>query len=117
MTSPKKAKKLLLRRLKAGGIGLLTVVLLFFGVRLCSRGGEEILGDAGEAVDPGNMYGFSLAEFAPTRYQVKEGQAFGQVMDELGVPYPKVAQLLDLSKGIFNPRRWRAGDAFGSSVR
>lgn len=112
MTSPKKAKKLLLRRLKAGGIGLLTVVLLFFGVRLCSGGSEELLGDTGEAVDPGNMYGFSLAEFAPTRYQVKEGQAFGQVMDELGVPYSKVAELLDLSKGVFNPRRWRAGDAY-----
>ena len=111
MTSPKKAKKVLARRLKAGGLGLLAVILLFTLVRFCGSNSDEVLGDTGEAVDPGNMYGFSLAEFAPTRYQVKEGQAFGQVMDELGVPYPKVAELLELSKGVFNPRRWRAGDA------
>ena len=113
MTSPKKSKKRLVRRAKAGGMGVLFVTILYFLVRACTGSGEDpFLGDSGEVVDPGSMYGISLAEYAPTRYLVKEGQAFGQVMDELGVPYPKVANLLEMAKGTFNPRRWRAGDAY-----
>ncbi len=113
MTSPKKSKKQLIRRAKAGGIGLLAVTLLYFLVRACSGDSSlDALGDQGEAVDPGNMYGISLADYSPSRYLVKDGQAFGSVMDELGVPYPAVAELLNLSKGSFNPRRWRAGDAY-----
>ncbi|MFM1884668.1 MAG: hypothetical protein RL168_852, partial [Bacteroidota bacterium] len=113
MTAAKKAQKRLRRRILAGSVGALAVMVLFFLVRACgSSSGDQGFGDSGEAVDPGNMYGFSLAEYAPTRYQVKDGQAFGQVMDELGVPYPKVANLLEMSKGTFNPRRWRAGDAY-----
>ena len=113
MTSPKKSKKRLVLRAKAGGMGVLFVTILYFLVRACTGSGEDpFLGDSGEVVDPGSMYGISLAEYAPTRYLVKEGQAFGQVMDELGVPYPKVANLLEMAKGTFNPRRWRAGDAY-----
>jgi murein DD-endopeptidase MepM/ murein hydrolase activator NlpD len=113
MATAKSSKKHTRRRLKAGAFGLLAVTLLFFLVRFCSQSQpKDAFVDGGEAVDPGSLYGFSLADFAPTRHVVKEGQAFGQVMDELGVPYPKVANLLSLSKDVFNPRRWRAGDAY-----
>ena len=113
MTAAKKAQKRMRRRLMAGATGVLAVITLFFLVRSCGSSSDgQGFGEIGEAVDPGNMYGISLAEYAPTRYLVKEGQAFGQVMDELGVPYPKVANLLEMAKGTFNPRRWRAGDAY-----
>ncbi len=113
MTSHKKSKKLLLRRAKAGGLGVLAVSILYLFVRSCSGVVDgALLVDSGEVVDPGSMYGISLANFVPTRYIVKEGQAFGQVMDELGVPYPTVANLLEQSRDVFNPRRWRAGDAY-----
>ena len=113
MTAAKKAQKHMRRRLIAGASGVLAVIALFLLVRACGSSIDgQGFGESGEAVDPGNMYGFSLAEYAPTRYLVKDGQAFGQVMDVLGVPYPKVANLLQMSKGTFNPRRWRAGDAY-----
>ncbi len=113
MTSSKKFKKRLTRSLKAGALGVLAVTLLYFMVRACSGEGALLLpGDSGEVVDPGSMYGISLADYAPTRYIVKEGQAFGSVMDEIGVPYSTISDLLNRSKDVFNPRRWRAGDAY-----
>lgn len=113
MTSSKKFKKRLTRSLKAGALGVLAVTLLYFMVRACSGEGALLLpGDSGEVVDPGSMYSISLADYAPTRYIVKEGQAFGSVMDEIGVPYSTISDLLNRSKDVFNPRRWRAGDAY-----
>ena len=62
--------------------------------------------------EPRYLYGLSLAEYQATRYTVAKDEAFGSVMDGLGIPYRRVMKLLDISKGMFNDRRWRFGDRY-----
>jgi len=62
--------------------------------------------------EPRYLYGLSLAEYQATRYTVAKDEAFGSVMDGLGIPYRRVMKLLDISKGMFNDRRWRFGDQY-----
>ena len=113
MKGSKKAKKRILRYTIGGLIGVGLITLLFVLIKSQDTGLLDSNPPVeGEAIDPGNMFGFSLADYAPMRYQVNEGETFGQVMDQLGVPYSDVVELLKLAEGQFDPRRWRSGDAY-----
>jgi len=94
------------------GIALLVIWLLWS--LLSPLVGDDVMGSNSdsEAVDPGIMYGISLANHQPKRFVVKSGQAFGSVLDRLGVDYPSISTLLEKGKEHFDPRRWRAGDTY-----
>ena len=94
------------------GIALLVIWLLWS--LLSPLVGDDVMGSPSdsEAVDPGIMYGISLANHQPKRFVVKSGQAFGSVLDRLGVDYPSISTLLEKGKEHFDPRRWRAGDTY-----
>ncbi|MFL2581361.1 MAG: peptidoglycan DD-metalloendopeptidase family protein, partial [Schleiferiaceae bacterium] len=57
-------------------------------------------------------YGISLGEYSANKYLVKKDEAFGNVMDNLGIPYRRVLRLLEISKKEFDPRMWRYGDKY-----
>jgi len=95
-----------------GGGGLFVLWLIWRLISSVTGDGDFMLMGEGEAVDPGTMYGVSLGEYEPQRFVVKDGQAFGNVLDDLGVPYRTVMNLLDMGEDDFDARRWRAGDAY-----
>jgi murein DD-endopeptidase MepM/ murein hydrolase activator NlpD len=68
--------------------------------------------DRGEEVDPGFLFGYSLREFDAKRYEVGEGETFGGLMDAWGIDAVTVDALLEKGSEDFNPRKWRAGDAY-----
>lgn len=91
------------------GLGLILSLWLLARILPGSVGGSEA---EGEAVDPGFLFGYSLREFDAKRYEVGDGETFGGLMDTWGIDAVKVDELLQKGFEDFNPRKWRAGDAY-----
>jgi murein DD-endopeptidase MepM/ murein hydrolase activator NlpD len=80
-------------------------------MRSCS-GGSSFSESFNLKTEPKNIYGISLGEYSANKYLVKKDEAFGTVMDNLGIPYRRVLRLLEISKKEFDPRMWRYGDKY-----
>ena len=91
------------------GLGLVLSLWLLAKV-LPSVGDPESA--AGEEVDPGFLFGYSLKDYDAQRFEVGDGETFGGLMNSWGISASTVNDLLVLGKDDFNPRKWRAGDAY-----
>ena len=114
MESPQSPRRKVKPKALAIVCGLALLVIWLLWSLLSPLVGDDVMGSRSdsEAVDPGVMYGISLANHQPKRFVVKSGQAFGSVLDRLGVDYPSISTLLEKGKEHFDPRRWRAGDVY-----
>lgn len=93
------------------GIFISLFIFLWLLIKLCG-GGLNLSSKTDEAKNSKRLFGISLNEYAATKYTVGKGEAFGSILDDLGIPYRRVMRLLDISKGEFNPRMWRFGDRY-----
>ena len=95
----------------AVAIGLSLILSLWLLARVLPSSSASAEAE-GEEVDPGFLFGYSLREYDAKRYEVGEGETFGGLMDSWGVDAVKVDELLQKGSEDFNPRKWRAGDAY-----
>ncbi|MDG1881927.1 MAG: peptidoglycan DD-metalloendopeptidase family protein [Schleiferiaceae bacterium] len=94
-------------------LGIFISLFIFLWLIIKSLGGGlNLSSKIDEAKNPKRLFGISLNEYSPTKYTVEKGEAFGSVLDDLGISYRRVMRLLDISKGEFNPRMWRFGDRY-----
>ena len=94
-------------------LGIFISLFIFLWLIIKSFGGGlNLSSKIDEAKNPKRLFGISLSEYSATKYTVGKGEAFGSVLDDLGIPYRRVMRLLDISKGEFNPRMWRFGDRY-----
>lgn len=107
----KNHKKRVLPIWLAVSIGLGLVLGLWILTKLLASDFDTASAD-GEEVDPGFLFGYSLKDFEAQRYEVASGETFGGLMNSWGVGSSTVGTLLQLGKDDFNPRKWRAGDAY-----
>jgi murein DD-endopeptidase MepM/ murein hydrolase activator NlpD len=107
----KHPKKRVLPIWLAVSIGLGLVLSLWLLAKALPAAGDPASA-AGEEVDPGFLFGYSLKEYDAQRFEVGEGETFGGLMNSWGVAAGTVDQLLKLGTNDFNPRKWRAGDAY-----
>jgi murein DD-endopeptidase MepM/ murein hydrolase activator NlpD len=107
----KSPKKRVLPIWLAVSIGLGLVLSLWLLAKVLPSS-SETAENVGEEVDPGFLFGYSLREYDAQRYEVASGETFGGLMNSWGVGASTVDQLLTLGRDAFNPRKWRAGDAY-----
>ena len=94
-------------------MGIFILLFIFSWGLIKSCDGELNLSSKIEAAkNPKKIFGISLNEYSAEKNTVQKGEAFGTVLDDLGIPYRRVMKLLDVSKGEFNPRMWRHGDHY-----
>jgi murein DD-endopeptidase MepM/ murein hydrolase activator NlpD len=107
----KHPKKRVLPIWLAVSIGLGLVVSLWLLAKVLPSTGDPESA-AGEEVDPGFLFGYSLKDYNAQRFEVGDGETFGGLMNSWGIAAGTVDQLLKLGNDDFNPRKWRAGDAY-----
>ena len=93
------------------GVTSLFFLLIWVLARSCA-GGSSLSESFNLKTEPKKVYGISLGEYSANKYLVKKDEAFGNVMDNLGIPYRRVLRLLEISKKEFDPRMWRYGDKY-----
>ena len=93
------------------GVTVLFFLLIWVLIRSCA-GGRSFSESFNLKIEPKKIYGISLGEYSANKYLVKKDEAFGNVMDNLGIPYRRVLRLLEISKKEFDPRMWRYGDKY-----
>ena len=94
-------------------LGIFILLFIFSWGLIKSCDGELNLSSKIEAAkNPKKIFGISLNEYSAEKNTVQKGEAFGTVLDDLGIPYRRVMKLLDVSEGKFNPRMWRHGDHY-----
>ena len=109
--SKKNSKKRVLPVWLAVSIGLGLVLSLWLLTKVLPSVVDPA-SDAGEELDPGYLFGYSLKEYSAQRFEVGDGETFGGLMNSWGITSSTVNDLLVLGKDDFNPRKWKAGDAY-----
>ena len=89
----KHSKKRVLPIWLAVSIGLGLVLSLWLLAKVLPAAGDPESA-AGEEVDPGFLFGYSLKDFDAQRFEVGEGETFGGLMNSWGIAAGTVDELL-----------------------
>ena len=91
-------------------LGVLTIPIYYF-LRPESTPEEEP--DICEDVNlPIEVYGINVDSLEVTVGKVKENQSLSEILDPYGVGYPKILELINNSRDVYNVKRLRAGDDY-----
>ena len=68
--------------------------------------------NVGEAVVPEMKYGLDISRYDVEPGEIKKGEFFGSIMDDLGVDANQVQKILKASSGVFDARKIKLGSQY-----
>jgi murein DD-endopeptidase MepM/ murein hydrolase activator NlpD len=92
--------------------GLLLLLLIVFSCKEEKNSTEpELKDEIAEALPsvPTEKFGFNLNDFQVVEDTIRQGESFGELMTDNKVEYPKIFQVSEKFREIFDARRIRAG--------
>ena len=94
--------------------GSILLVGLLFIAPACKRdkAPAPVVQQVPEPPKPVYEYGFNLLEYNIIKDTLKQGDTFGAILNNHGVPTERVAKIADLSKELIRPRNFKAGQAY-----
>ena len=94
--------------------GSILLVGLLFVAPACKRdkAPAPVVQQVPEPPKPVYEYGFNLLEYNIIKDTLKQGDTFGAILNNHGVPTERVAKIADLSKEVIRPRNFKAGQAY-----
>ena len=87
----------------------LTLLIYGCGDRDKKKGSEAI---AVEQIPPNIKYGFDLNNYRVVNKKIKRGDTFGSILEENGIDYPEVYNILQKIKNKVNVRRINVGKSY-----
>jgi murein DD-endopeptidase MepM/ murein hydrolase activator NlpD len=62
--------------------------------------------------DPPRLYGINLDSFTRETYTIKRNQFLGTILQQYGVPWPVISQVIDSASNLFDIRKIKAGNNY-----
>ena len=93
----------------------LLTLLLFLVLISCNNSGEESTNETTMTeikVQPNLYYGIDLNNFELRENKIKRGDTFGKILEENGIDYPQVYNILEAIKGNVNVRKLNLGKPY-----
>tara|TARA_B100000963_G_scaffold360484_1_gene391537 strand:+ start:1458 stop:2726 length:1269 start_codon:yes stop_codon:yes gene_type:complete len=96
---------------------LLNIISLFFVVTLLCCKNEKKIPKPIEINNikiekPNLKYGLDFNKFSPKEYKIKKGDTFGDILENNGIDYPEVYQILKKIKSSVNIRKLQIGKPY-----
>lgn len=87
------------------GLFLIALALLFILSNLSNKNSQSDNNFTEEVAEPKYEYGILVDSFHVTKDHVKAGQTFGEIMYYNHIDHPKIDQIVNKAKGVFDFRR------------
>ena len=96
---------------------LFNIISLFFvSTLLCCKNEKKIPNPIEinniEVEKPNLKYGLDFNKFSPKEYKIKKGDTFGDILENNGIDYPDVYQILKKIKSSVNIRKLQIGKPY-----
>mgnify|MGYP001458861795 CR=1 FL=1 len=93
------------------------IISLFFIITILSCKNEKKAPKSVEVSDvviekPDIHYGFDFNKFVSKKHKIKRGDTFGDILENNGIDYPEVYQILQKIKGSVNIRKLQIGKSY-----